>query len=235
MNLQKLIQWEKTVAAQKKKRTWLSGVAVACTILMLMALWLIQKKLYGDVVQTGASVYFGISVGIGIGLFLHSGREEKPTQDRKNAGWGIALLLCVLCVVWIIFREKILLNIVQICCAYLPALWLARKQNTDCDTDCLLACVCILIAVMVPVGTFVGAKLMRLTSLPSVEKTIAAEGFTDVEYDTWWYGHWLKEEGNTEKKYYVFTAKKDGQDWRIAADPKGGRLVQIAEEELGDK
>ena len=49
----------------------------------------------------------------------------------------------------------------------------------------------------------------------------------DVEYNTWMYGRWLNLDENNEKKYYVFQAKKDGQTWQIAADPKGGQLVQI--------
>lgn len=64
-------------------------------------------------------------------------------------------------------------------------------------------------------------------NLPAVEKKIAAEGFADVEYNTWMYGRWLNLDENNEKKYYVFQAKKDGQTWQIAADPKGGQLVQI--------
>ena len=47
------------------------------------------------------------------------------------------------------------------------------------------------------------------------------------EYNTWMYGRWLDLDENNEKKYYVFQAKKDGQIWQIAADPKGGQLVQI--------
>ena len=43
----------------------------------------------------------------------------------------------------------------------------------------------------------------------------------------WMYGRWLDLDENNEKKYYVFQAKKDGQIWQIAADPKGGQLVQI--------
>ena len=37
---------------------------------------------------------------------------------------------------------------------------------------------------------------------------------------------------NNEKKYYVFQAKKDGQIWQIAADPKGGQLVQITAQRI---
>ena len=48
-----------------------------------------------------------------------------------------------------------------------------------------------------------------------------------AEYNTWMYGRWLDLDENNEKKYYVFQAKKDGQIWQIAADPKGGQLVQI--------
>ena len=197
MGLRKLTQWEETVAKQEQKQFRLMSVAIVCVIAMCAVLWLVQDKLYGDVVQTGATSYLGAFIGAGIGL-------------------GGA-----------IFLKEFRLVAVQFFCAYIPVLWTIRRQKGDYDEDCLLACMFILMTVMVLVGTFVGVKLMGLTTLPTVEKKIAAEGFTDVEYNTWMSNRWLDLDENNEKKYYVFQAKKDGQTWQIAADPKGGQLVQI--------
>ena len=232
MKLQKLIQWEKTVAEQERKRSLLMLAAFVCVLVMCAALWLIQKKLYGDVVQTGGGTYLGTSIGVGIGCALRGRKEKELEKDssekQKKYGNAVHGILFLLLIGGAIFWKEFRLAAVQLLCAYIPVLWSIKRQKADCDENCLLACEVILMAVMVLVGTFVGVKLMGLTSLPSVEKKIAAEGFTDVEYDTWWYDRWLNQEDNG-KKYYVFQAKKDGQDWRIAADPKGGRLVQITE------
>ena len=119
------------------------------------------------------------------------------------------------------------LTAVQLLFSGIPVLWFFRIQKADCDENCLENCEVILMTVMILVGTFVGVKLMGLTTLPTVEKKIVAEGFTDVEYNTWMSNRWLNLDENNEKKYYVFQAKKDGKNWQIAADPKGGQLVQI--------
>lgn len=60
-----------------------------------------------------------------------------------------------------------------------------------------------------------------------MEKKIAAEGFTDVEYNTWMYGRWLDLDENNEKKYYVFPKlKKVDRSGRLPPT-EGGQLVQI--------
>ena len=66
--------------------------------------------------------------------------------------------------------------------------------------------------VMVLVGTFVGVKLMGLTTLPAVEKKIAAEGFTDVEYNTWMYGRWLIWMKITRRNTTFFQSEKGWTD-----------------------
>ena len=57
MGLRKLTQWEETVAKQEQKQSRLMSVAIVCVIAMCAVLWLVQDKLYGDVVQTGAATY----------------------------------------------------------------------------------------------------------------------------------------------------------------------------------
>ena len=213
MGLRKLTQWEETVAKQEQKQSRLMSVAIVCVIAMCAVLWLVQDKLYGDVVRTGAAAYGCSFIGVAIGLFVRSTTGETwATSSEKRKKFEMALIG---------------IFIVLVIGAYIPIFWILKKRKADCDENCLLACMFILMTVMVLVGTFVGVKLMGLTTLPAVEKKIAAEGFTDVEYNTWMYGRWLDLDENNEKKYYVFQAKKDGQIWQIAADPKGGQLVQI--------
>ena len=227
MGLRNLTQWEETVAKQEQKQFRLMSIAIVCVIAMCAVLWLVQDKLYGDVVQTGTTSYLGAFIGAGIGLALRGRKEKESAEKHKRNGKILGWILFLLVIGGAIFLEEFRLAAVQLLCAYIPIFWILKKRKADCDENCLLACMFILMTVMVLVGTFVGVKLMGLTTLPTVEKKIAAEGFTDVEYNTWMYDRWLDLDENNEKKYYVFQAKKDGQIWQIAADPKGGQLVQI--------
>lgn len=227
MGLRKLTQWEETVAKQEQKRFWLMNIAIVCVIVMCVVLWLVQDQLYGDVVRTGAAVYFGAFTGAGIGRTLRSRKEKESAEKQKRNGKILVWILFLLVIGGAIFLEEFRLAAVQLLFAYLPIFWILKKRKTDCDENSLLACMFILMTVLILVGTFVGVKLMGLTTLPTVEKRLAAEGFTEIEYNTWMYDRWLDLDENNEKKYYVFQAKKDGQNWQIAADPKGGQLVQI--------
>ena len=206
MGLRKLTQWEETVAKQEQKQSRLMSVAIVCVIAMCAVLWLVQDKLYGDVVQTGAATYLGAFTGAGIGRALRSIKEKESAEKQKRNGKILVWILFLLVIGGAIFLKEFRLTAVQLLFSGIPVLWFFRIQKADCDENCLENCEVI---------------------LPAVEKKIAAEGFADVEYNTWMYGRWLDLDENNEKKYYVFQAKKDGQIWQIAADPKGGQLVQI--------
>lgn len=227
MGLRKLTQWEETVAKQEQKQFRLMSVAIVCVIVMCVVLWLVQDQLYGDVVRTGAAVYFGAFTGAGIGRTLRSRKEKESAEEQKRNGKILVWILFLLVIGGAIFLKEFRLTAVQLLFSGIPVLWFFRIQKADCDENCLENCEVILMTVMILVGTFVGVKLMGLTTLPTVEKKIAAEGFTEIEYNTWMYDRWLDLDENNEKKYYVFQAKKDEQNWQIAADPKGGQLVQI--------
>lgn len=230
MGLRKLTQWEETVAKQEQKQFRLMSVAIVCVIVMCVVLWLVQDKLYGDVVRTGAAAYGCSFIGVAIGLFVRSTTGETwatSSEKRKKRTRAFSGIFIAMAIGGAIFLQEVRLVFVQLLCAYIPVFWILKKRKTDCDENSLLACIVVLMTVMTLVGTFVGVKLMGLTTLPTVEKKIAAEGFTEIEYNTWMYDRWLNLDENNEKKYYVFQAKKDGQNWQIAADPKGGQLVQI--------
>lgn len=231
MGLRKLTQWEETVAKQEQKQFRLMSVAIVCVIAMCVVLWLVQDKLYGDVVNTGTGAYISSAIGVGLGLLMRSaaGKTEwdQPSEKQKKRTRAFSGIFIAMAIGGAIFLQEFRLVFVQLLCAYIPTFWILKKQKTDCDGNSLLACIVVLMTVMTLVGTFVGVKLMGLTTLPTVEKKIAAEGFTEIEYNTWMYDRWLDLDENNEKKYYVFQAKKEGKNWQIAADPKGGQLVQI--------
>jgi uncharacterized membrane protein len=72
MGLRKLTQWEETVAKQEQKQFRLMSVAIVCVIAMCVVLWLVQDKLYGDVVNTGTGAYISSAIGVGLGLLMRS-------------------------------------------------------------------------------------------------------------------------------------------------------------------
>ena len=86
MGLRKLTQWEETVAKQEQKQFRLMSVAIVCVIAMCVVLWLVQNQLYGDVVRTGAAVYFGAFTGAGIGRTLRSRKEKESAEKQKRNG-----------------------------------------------------------------------------------------------------------------------------------------------------
>jgi hypothetical protein len=176
MGLRKLTQWEETVAKQEQKQFRLMSVAIVCVIAMCVVLWLVQDQLYGDVVRTGAAAYGCSFIGVAIGLFVRSTTGETwATSSEKRKKFEMALIgiFIVLVIGGAIFLEEFRLAAVQLLCAYIPIFWILKKRKADCDENCLLACMFILMTVMVLVGTFVGVKLMGLTTLPAVEKKIA--------------------------------------------------------------
>ena len=168
MGLRKLTQWEETVAKQEQKQSRLMSVAIVCVIAMCAVPWLVQDKLYGDVVRTGAAAYGCSFIGVAIGLFVRSTTGETwATSSEKRKKFEMALIgiFIVLVIGGAIFLEEFRLAAVQLLCAYIPIFWILKKRKADCDENCLLACMFILMTVMVLVGTFVGVKLMGLKVL----------------------------------------------------------------------
>ena len=88
MGLRKLTQWEETVAKQEQKQFRLMSVAIVCVIAMCAVLWLVQDKLYGDVVNTGTGAYISSAIGVGLGLLMRSaaGKTEWEQPSEKQIG-----------------------------------------------------------------------------------------------------------------------------------------------------
>ena len=85
MGLRKLTQWEETVAKQEQKQSRLMSVAIVCVIAMCAVLWLVQDKLYGDVVRTGAAAYGCSFIGVAIGqprLSAPHPRKAYPARAK---------------------------------------------------------------------------------------------------------------------------------------------------------
>lgn len=99
MGLRKLTQWEETVAKQEQKQSRLMSVAIVCVIAMCAVLWLVQDKLYGDVVRTGAAAY-GCSFTAWPSGFLCEVQQGKHGQRHRKNGRNSRWLLLVFSLFW---------------------------------------------------------------------------------------------------------------------------------------
>ena len=162
MGLRKLTQWEETVAKQEQKQFRLMSVAIVCVIAMCVVLWLVQDKLYGDVVNTGTGAYISSAIGVGLGLLMRSAAGktewEQPSEKQKKRTRAFSGIFIAMAIGGAIFLQEFRLVFVQLLCAYIPTFWILKKQKTDCDESSLLACIVVLMTVMTLVGTFVGVK-----------------------------------------------------------------------------
>jgi len=112
--------------------------------------------------------------------------------------------------------------------------WMDWMKKKDIDRISLTACTVVLAAVLLVAGTLTGAKLAGIHTVRQAEKTIAAEGFSDVSYVRWMYGRWVHQfaaqksfyqEEMQEEKFYLFAGEKDGENWCIVVDPKGCDII----------
>ena len=110
MGLRKLTQWEETVAKQEQKQSRLMSVAIVCVIAMCAVLWLVQDKLYGDVVQTGTATYLGAFTGAGIGRALRSIKEKESAEKQKRNGKILVWILFLLVIGGAIFLKEFRCN-----------------------------------------------------------------------------------------------------------------------------
>ena len=112
MGLRKLTQWEETVAKQEQKQSRLMSVAIVCVIAMCAVLWLVQDKLYGDVVQTGTATYLGAFTGAGIGRALRSIKEKESAEKQKRNGKILVWILFLLVTGFSEYRKRTAMRIV---------------------------------------------------------------------------------------------------------------------------
>ena len=76
--MEKLWRWEEKSYQQNKKRKILWTVAVISWILSLLILYYVGETVYGGVIQTGASSYAAVSIGVAIGTSLRYGMGKEP-------------------------------------------------------------------------------------------------------------------------------------------------------------
>lgn len=242
----RLWAWEENHDKQNRKRKVLWTVAVICWAAALYLTYWVEHSLYGEIVETNTFIFLGASIGISIGLGLRiiEGKEEKPLTKRGKWITGIIVAVCLAVIVWDAVFRGMIVYMIQLLFVLLPLYWSDYEKKKDIDKISMYACTLFLAAVLLAAGTLAGARLTGNQTTGQAEKTIAAEGFTDVEFLGWMYGSWVYEdavdksfyqESMAREKYYMLFGRKDGAPWRFVVDPKGGEILVAATEQTEPK
>lgn len=247
--MEKLWRWEEKSYQQEKKRKILWTAAVISWILSLLILYYVGETVYGGVIQTGASSYAAVSIGVAIGTSLRygMGKEPKPmTEKRWRNSWIFAVIGSIVIETFAIFMGMYV-QAVQYFCLLILSAFLVREEKKDIDKISLDACTLLSIAVVLSFSTYVAPKLMGMHTTGQAERIVTAEGYEEAEYLGWMKGAWVYrdavdksfyEEEMQEEKYYMVFGRKDGEPYRFVIDPKGGEILiaasETAEPKLGN-
>ena len=247
--MEKLWRWEEKSYQQNKKRKILWTVAVISWILSLLILYYVGETVYGGVIQTGASSYAAVSIGVAIGTSLRygMGKEPKPMTEKRWRNTCIFLVLWSVAIEALAISKEMYVLAVQYACVLIPAAYEMKEEKKDVDKISLGACTLLLISVVLSFSTYVAPKLMGMHTTGQAERIVAAEGYEEAEYLGWLKGAWVYrdavdksfyEEEMQEEKYYMVFGRKDGEPYRFVIDPKGGEILIAASEaeepELGN-
>ena len=239
--MEKLWRWEEKSYQQEKKRKILWTVAVISWILSLLILYYVGETVYGGVIQTGASSYGAVSIGVAIGTSLRygMGKEPKPMTEKRWRNTCIFLVLWSVAIEALAISKEMYVLAVQYACVLIPAAYLMKEEKKDVDKISLDACTLLSIAVVLSFSTYVAPKLMGMHTTGQAERIVAAEGYEEAEYLGWLKGAWVYrdavdksfyEEEMQEERYYMVFGRKDGEPYRFVIDPKGGEILIAASE-----
>ena len=239
--MEKLWRWEEKSYQQNKKRKILWTVAVISWILSLLILYYVGETVYGGVIQTGASSYGAVSIGVAIGTSLRygTGKEPKPMTEKRWRNTCIFLVLWSVAIEALAISKEMYVLAVQYACVLIPAAYLMKEEKKDVDKISLDACTLLSIAVVLSFSTYVAPKLMGMHTTGQAERIVAAEGYEEAEYLGWLKGAWVYrdavdksfyEEEMQEEKYYMVFGRKEGEPYRFIINPKGGEIILSASE-----
>ena len=131
--MEKLWRWEEKSYQQNKKRKILWTVTVISWILSLLILYYVGETVYGGVIQTGASSYGAVSIGVAIGTSLRygMGKEPKPmTEKRWRNSWIFAVIGSIVIETFAIFMGMYV-QAVQYFCLLILSAFLVREEKKD--------------------------------------------------------------------------------------------------------
>ena len=247
--MNKLWRWEEKSYQQNKKRKILWTVAVISWILSLLILYYVGETVYGGVIQTGASSYGAVSIGVAIGASLRYafGKEPKPMTEKRWRNNCIFVVLWSAAIEAFALWQGMYMQAAQYACTLIPLVFLMREEKKDIDRISYRACLLLTVAITLSFSTLLAPKMLGLCTTGQAEEIVAAEGYEEAEYLGWLKGAWVYrdavdksfyEEEMQEEKYYMVFGRKEGEPYRFVIDPKGGEIIiaatEAAEPELGN-
>lgn len=239
--MDKLWRWEEKSYQQNKKREILWTAAILCWLLSLFFTYYIGETMYGGVIQTGASSYAAVSIGVAIGASLRYafGKEPKPMTEKRWRNNCIFLVLWSAAIEAFALWQGMYMQAAQYACILIPLVFLMREEKKDIDRISYGACLLLTVAIMLSFSTFLAPKGMGLCTTGQAEEIVAAEGYEEAEYLGWLKGAWVYRdavdksfyhEDMEEERYYMVFGRKDGEPYRFLMDPKGGKILIAASE-----
>ncbi len=243
------LEWEDSQEKQEMKRKKLQVLAVFCWVVALAVLFLTEKILYGEILETNTSGFLGATLGTAIVYWMQKDSLRIQVQKERNIKAELLLIAIVTVAVaaFAAFTGQVLFLIQWFC--LIPAiLWLAKlAEQEKYDRNLVYSFVLVVVSLIIIVTTVFVPRLQGYRNVYAAERIVAAEGYEDAEYLGWMKGAWVYqaavdksfyEEEMQEEPYYMVFARKDGEPYRFIIDPKGGEVIIAASEkeepELGN-
>ena len=243
------LEWEENREVhEKKQKKWLF-LAVACWAVALAVLFITEKILYGEILETNTGGFLGATVGTAIVFWIQKDSLRIQMEKERNIRVELTLIavVTVLIAAFSAFTGQVLFLIQWFC--LIPAiLWLAKLAEQDrYDKDMVYSFALVVVSLIVIVTTVFVPRLLGYRNVYAAERIVTAEGYEEAEYLGWLKGAWVYqdavdksfyEEEMEEEQYYMVFGRKDGEPYRFIIDPKGGEIIlaasEQAEPELGN-
>ena len=243
------LEWEEDREAHEKKRMKLLFLAVFCWAVALAVLFITEKILYGEILETNTGGYLGATIGTAIVFWVQ--KDSLRIQIQKDRNIRVELTLIAIVTVGVAALSAITrqaLFLVQWFCLIPAVLWLAKlAEQENYDKNLVYSFALVVVSLIVIVTTVFVPRLMRMQNVFAAERIVTAEGYEDAEYLGWLKGAWVYQDAKEksfydedmqEEQYYMVFARKDGEPYRFIIDPKGGEIILAASEkeepELGN-
>ena len=243
------LEWEENREVhEKKQKKWLF-LAVACWAVALAVLFITEKILYGEILETNTGGFLGATVGTAIVFWIQKDSLRIQMEKERNIRVELTLIavVTVMIAAFSAFMGQVLFLIQWFC--LIPAiLWLAKLAEQDrYDKDMVYSFALVVVSLIVIVTTVFVPRLLGYRNVYAAERIVTAEGYEEAEYLGWLKGAWVYqdavdksfyEEEMEEEQYYMVFGRKDGEPYRFIIDPKGGEIIlaasEQAEPELGN-
>lgn len=235
------LEWEENREDHKKKcRKWL-WLAVFCWAVALTVLFVTEKVLYGEIVETNVGGFLGATIGTAIIFWMQ--RDSLQIRVQKERNIKAELILITVITAGIAALSAVtgqVLFLIQWFCLIPAILWLAKlSEQEKYDKNLVYTFALFVVSLIIVVTTVFVPRLLGCCNVFAAERIIMAEGYEDAEFLGRLQGRWayqdavdksFYEKGMREEWFYLLYGEKDGEPYRFLVDPKGGEIILAASE-----